>query len=47
MGTHANLFHVGDQDFEAKVLNSDKPVIVIFGPHGVVLVAPSLRCLSV
>lgn len=30
MGTHANLFHVGDQDFETKVLNSDKPVIVDF-----------------
>lgn len=30
MTTHANLFHVGDQDFEAKVLKSDKPVIVDF-----------------
>ncbi len=30
METHANLFHVGDQDFEAKVLKSDKPVIVDF-----------------
>ncbi len=30
MDTHANLFHVGDQDFEAKVLKSDKPVIVDF-----------------
>jgi thioredoxin 1 len=30
MGTHANLFHVEDKDFEAKVLNSDKPVIVDF-----------------
>ncbi len=30
MGTHANLFHVGDQDFEAKVLKSSKPVIVDF-----------------
>ena len=30
MGTHANLFHVGDQDFEAKVLKSEKPVIVDF-----------------
>jgi thioredoxin 1 len=30
MDTHANLFHVGDQDFEAKVLKSDTPVIVDF-----------------
>ncbi len=30
MDTHANLFHVGDQDFEEKVLKSDKPVIVDF-----------------
>jgi thioredoxin 1 len=30
MDTHANLFYVGDQDFEAKVLKSDKPVIVDF-----------------
>jgi thioredoxin 1 len=30
MSTHANLFHVGDQDFEAKVLKSEKPVIVDF-----------------
>ena len=30
MGTTANLFHVGDQDFEAKVLKSTKPVIVDF-----------------
>lgn len=30
MGTHANLFHVGDQDFEDKVLKSEKPVIVDF-----------------
>src|SRR6266851_2239132 len=30
MDTHANLFHVGDQDFENKVLKSDKPVIVDF-----------------
>ena len=28
--THANLFHVGDQDFDAKVLKADKPVIVDF-----------------
>jgi len=28
--THANLFHVGDQDFETKVLKSDHPVIVDF-----------------
>lgn len=28
--THANLFHVGDQDFETKVLNSETPVIVDF-----------------
>ena len=30
MATNANLFHVGDQDFESKVLKSDKPVIVDF-----------------
>ena len=30
MDTHANLFHVGDQDFEQKVLKSDTPVIVDF-----------------
>jgi thioredoxin 1 len=30
MDTHANLFHVGDQDFEAQVLKSDTPVIVDF-----------------
>ncbi|HYT27717.1 MAG TPA: thioredoxin [Ktedonobacteraceae bacterium] len=30
MVDHANLFHVGDTDFEAKVLKSDKPVIVDF-----------------
>ena len=30
MATHANLFHVGDQDFENKVLKSDTPVIVDF-----------------
>jgi thioredoxin 1 len=30
MDTHGNLFYVGDQDFEAKVLKSDKPVIVDF-----------------
>jgi len=30
MGTYANLFHVGDQDFESKVLNAEKPVIVDF-----------------
>ncbi len=30
MQTHPNLFHVGDQDFESKVLKSDKPVIVDF-----------------
>jgi thioredoxin 1 len=28
--THVNLFHVGDQDFETKVLKSDNPVIVDF-----------------
>ncbi len=28
--THANLFHVGDQDFETKVLKSETPVIVDF-----------------
>jgi thioredoxin 1 len=30
MTEHANLFHVGDRDFEASVLKSDKPVIVDF-----------------
>ena len=30
MSTNANLFHVGDQDFEAKVLKSSTPVIVDF-----------------
>ena len=30
MDTHANLIYVGDQDFEAKVLKSDIPVIVDF-----------------
>ncbi len=30
MDTHENLFYVGDQDFEAKVLKADKPVIVDF-----------------
>lgn len=30
MDTHANLFHVGDQDFETKVLKSSEPVIVDF-----------------
>lgn len=30
MGTHANLFHVGDRDFESKVLKSNVPVIVDF-----------------
>ena len=30
MAENANLFHVGDQDFESKVLNSDTPVIVDF-----------------
>jgi len=30
METHPNLFHVGDQDFESKVLKSDIPVIVDF-----------------
>jgi len=28
--THTNLFYVGDQDFEHKVLKSDAPVIVDF-----------------
>ncbi len=27
---HTNLFHVTDEDFEAKVLQADKPVIVDF-----------------
>ncbi|GCE27879.1 thioredoxin [Dictyobacter alpinus] len=27
---NANLFHVGDQDFDAKVLKSSEPVIVDF-----------------
>jgi thioredoxin 1 len=30
MEEHNNLFHVGDMDFENKVLKSDKPVIVDF-----------------
>jgi thioredoxin 1 len=30
MDTHTNLFYVGDQDFEGKVLKSDAPVIVDF-----------------
>src|SRR5579884_2174959 len=30
MDTHANLFHVGDNDFESNVLKSDTPVIVDF-----------------
>ncbi len=30
MEAHANLFHVGDEDFESKVLKSDLPVIVDF-----------------
>ncbi|HEY1350226.1 MAG TPA: thioredoxin [Ktedonobacteraceae bacterium] len=30
MEEHNNLFHVGDTDFENKVLKSDKPVIVDF-----------------
>lgn len=30
MSTHTNLFHVGDQDFEAKVLKASTPVIVDF-----------------
>lgn len=30
MAEHANLFHVGDNDFESKVLKSDQPVIVDF-----------------
>jgi thioredoxin 1 len=30
MDTHANLFHVGDQDFETQVLKSTTPVIVDF-----------------
>ena len=30
MEAHANLFHVGDQDFESQVLKSDLPVIVDF-----------------
>ena len=30
MGTHANLFYVGDQEFESKVLKSEMPVIVDF-----------------
>ncbi len=27
---HSNLFHVGDKDFDSKVLKSDTPVIVDF-----------------
>ncbi|HVB72427.1 MAG TPA: thioredoxin [Ktedonobacteraceae bacterium] len=30
MAEHENLFHVGDADFEAKVLKSDVPVVVDF-----------------
>jgi len=30
MHEHSNLFHVGDQDFEEKVLKSGAPVIVDF-----------------
>ncbi len=30
MGTHTNLFHVNDQDFESQVLKSAEPVIVDF-----------------
>ena len=30
MEVHPNLFHVGDQDFESKILKSDRPVIVDF-----------------
>lgn len=30
MQTHTNLIHIGDSDFTAKVLQSDKPVIVDF-----------------
>ena len=30
MADHENLFHVGDADFEAKVLKSNVPVIVDF-----------------
>jgi thioredoxin 1 len=30
MDGHKNLFHVGDADFESKVLKSDIPVIVDF-----------------
>ncbi len=30
MDTNANLFHVGDQDFESNVLKADAPVIVDF-----------------
>jgi thioredoxin 1 len=30
MDAHTNLVHVGDQDFDTKVLKSDTPVIVDF-----------------
>jgi thioredoxin 1 len=30
MQAHNNLFHVTDQDFESKILKSDRPVIVDF-----------------
>lgn len=30
MGTNANLIHVGDHDFESKVLKSESPVVVDF-----------------
>lgn len=47
MDTNANLFHVGDQDFESNVLKADAPLLLIFGQRGVVLVVQLLLCLSV